>query len=238
MFSAIIDVDGKQLNTTVVANIPIEHHGKDFVLEKISDGSIVIKQIEIDPIITKFMPGYDMTYLVRSNTSKKYKIGHTTDLKSRMSTMRSNNPEILSVISLSPGGKPFEEDLKKKYAEFNITGEWFFLEDYQVTNIKLAMLERRKLMIDKPVSVKDSTPCSSVSSPVTSSSVSSSVSEITKVSSMSPIVGGGISSLIRFGSNNSSDAAKTSKRVTIGCPITRIGETRPAPRFDFSKSFN
>jgi hypothetical protein len=40
--------------------------------------------------------------------------------------MQVNNPTIVEVLKTIPGGYPEEQELHKKFAHLNKTGEWFY----------------------------------------------------------------------------------------------------------------
>lgn len=149
LFPVSIVIDGKQISTTMTVSIPSEYQNKDFVLESVSDGHINFKTVDIDADIAKPIDNCDMTYLVRAGNTRKYKIGHTTKLSKRLSVMQTSNPKPLRVTSLSPGGIPFEDELHEKYKKQRISGEWFVLEKYQATEIKIEMMKRRREMIPR-----------------------------------------------------------------------------------------
>jgi Meiotically up-regulated gene 113 len=53
------------------------------------------------------------------------KIGYTTDLKSRLSSMQTDCPLPLVVLKTMPGGRPTETLLHEKFASARKSGEWF-----------------------------------------------------------------------------------------------------------------
>jgi len=65
-----------------------------------------------------------IVYFIRSGDL--IKIGYTSDLEERKSTLQTNNPTIIEVLKTIPGGRPEEQQLHEKFAKLNKTGEWFY----------------------------------------------------------------------------------------------------------------
>lgn len=63
-------------------------------------------------------------YFIRSGDL--IKIGYTGDLEERKRTLQVNNPTIVEVLKTIPGGHQEEQELHKKFAHLNKTGEWFY----------------------------------------------------------------------------------------------------------------
>lgn len=63
-------------------------------------------------------------YFIRSNDL--IKIGYTGDLSKRIISVQVNNPTIVEVLKTIPGGYQEEQQLHKKFAHLNKTGEWFY----------------------------------------------------------------------------------------------------------------
>jgi len=72
----------------------------------------------------KFENRSTCVYFIRSGDL--IKIGYTGDLEERKRTMQVNNPTIVEVLKTIPGGYPEEQELHKKFAHLNKTGEWFY----------------------------------------------------------------------------------------------------------------
>ncbi|HXO71575.1 MAG TPA: GIY-YIG nuclease family protein [Bradyrhizobium sp.] len=53
------------------------------------------------------------------------KIGHTTNLTSRLSSLRTGSPNELQVHLVIPGSRDYEQELHRKFASLRMRGEWF-----------------------------------------------------------------------------------------------------------------
>lgn len=53
------------------------------------------------------------------------KIGHTTDLASRLCALRTGTPKALRVLCLIPGSRDLEQALHRKFASHRVGREWF-----------------------------------------------------------------------------------------------------------------
>lgn len=67
-------------------------------------------------------------YIVQ-DSSENIKVGITTNLAARLSSMQTNNAETLSVIcyvkSSTSKIKELEKEIHKYISEYNVRGEWF-----------------------------------------------------------------------------------------------------------------
>lgn len=63
-------------------------------------------------------------YFIRSGDL--IKIGYTSDLEERKRNLQVSNPTIIEVLKTIPGGYPEEQQLHKRFAHLNKTGEWFY----------------------------------------------------------------------------------------------------------------
>ena len=76
---------------------------------------------------------------------EKIKIGHSSKIKSRISTIRVSCPFEAELLLLLEGGKEVEKMLHSKFNEYKIRGEWFnmsidiknFIQENKVNNISL-----------------------------------------------------------------------------------------------------
>jgi hypothetical protein len=55
------------------------------------------------------------------------KIGHTTNLSSRLRSLRTASPDELRILLVKPGTRGDEQDLHRRFSEFRISREWFKL---------------------------------------------------------------------------------------------------------------
>lgn len=60
---------------------------------------------------------------------RRVKIGHTTDLVSRLKDLRVASPDNHSVLRVLPGGSRTERWLHKRFSDRHIRGEWFRFTD-------------------------------------------------------------------------------------------------------------
>ena len=73
--------------------------------------------------------GQAWTYLVGSREQGIVKIGVTTRLKHRMSSLRNNSPVPVKLFAVIFGSPDIEQTLHEKFAEYRRHGEWFTLND-------------------------------------------------------------------------------------------------------------
>ena len=57
------------------------------------------------------------------------KIGHTTNLSSRLRSLRTASPNELRILLVKPGTRDDEQDLHRRFSEFRISREWFKLSE-------------------------------------------------------------------------------------------------------------
>ena len=74
---------------------------------------------------------YKYTYIL-TDKSGKYKIGRTSDLKKRFSTLCVSNPTI-KIIAIIIGDA--EEELHRRFRNKQVKGEWFDLSDFDIKYI-------------------------------------------------------------------------------------------------------
>ena len=66
-----------------------------------------------------------------------YKIGITSNVVKRVETLQMGNPFIIKIIMFRPmiHAKRVEHELHRRYAGYNVSGEWFRLTDNEVSEI-------------------------------------------------------------------------------------------------------
>lgn len=78
-------------------------------------------------------------YLIKNlDVPNRYKIGITTDLKSRLQALMSSSGCDLEFIHTSKEVSNYREhelNLHRKYKDFRYKGEWFNLNDFQITEV-------------------------------------------------------------------------------------------------------
>ncbi len=79
----------------------------------------LIKQLQTDNL--------PFVYLIRAN--KKYKIGYSTNVESRIRTFNTANSEPCTIVGVAPGGSKLEKQLHKEFSKYRIHGEWFLKTD-------------------------------------------------------------------------------------------------------------
>lgn len=77
-------------------------------------------------------------YLVESKNNKGlpiYKIGKATDLKHRLSALKTQSPVSMKLVSsfMTHRADEIELQIHKAFAKHRSHGEWFLLEDWQVS---------------------------------------------------------------------------------------------------------
>lgn len=77
---------------------------------------------------------FGFIYLIRSGVSNRYKIGISKNVPSRLNTLQTGNPEMLSLLRAFPAIDALkqEQDLHSHYGEKRVNGEWFVLTEYDV----------------------------------------------------------------------------------------------------------
>ena len=87
--------------------------------------------------------------------SQYYKIGISKDVNSRLSSIQTGNPRTVEYIYSTPlGGKALtiEKLLHKHYRRFNTSGEWFLLQEEEVSElIEFLDTLEKKVSPEKPV---------------------------------------------------------------------------------------
>jgi hypothetical protein len=53
------------------------------------------------------------------------KIGYTTNLRSRLRSLRTAHPKELQILLVIPGSRDDEQDLHRRFVEFRVGREWF-----------------------------------------------------------------------------------------------------------------
>jgi len=76
----------------------------------------------------------DTTYIMVSNGGG-YKIGCTSNIRSRLQAIQVGNKNFIEVCVTIRGGKEIEKELHEDYADKHISGEWFDLSPVDVTDI-------------------------------------------------------------------------------------------------------
>jgi hypothetical protein len=101
----------------------------------------------LERIKDRYRDGY--TYIVISNASQHIKIGHSTNLKSRMQSLKTMTPEGIKLIGLFSATRISEEYLHRKFDEFRISPrtEWFNYNNEIVEYIKKTMNDTDKKTI-------------------------------------------------------------------------------------------
>ena len=83
---------------------------------------------------------FDCKYanLIKIKDKNKYKIGLTSNLKQRISSLSNQNPFEIKLITAIENNDIYklESELHKKFADKNIKGEWFELSQKDVDYIK------------------------------------------------------------------------------------------------------
>lgn len=89
-----------------------------------------------------------MIYFIKGH-DKYIKIGFTTDIKNRLSTLQTSSPTKLTVIKLTKGTIRQEKELHKRFSNLRTNGEWFELSNDLLTYI--ASLKDVKLNINNKI---------------------------------------------------------------------------------------
>ena len=83
-------------------------------------------------------------YIMHIKNSDKYKIGIAKDVIGRFASMLTHNPDIEIFYSEKVNDAPIlEKQLHKKYIEYNISGEWFKLDNKKVEECKGIIKENK-----------------------------------------------------------------------------------------------
>lgn len=66
-----------------------------------------------------------LVYAVQQGPGGPVKIGHTRDLRHRLSALQNGSPVPLTVLATWPGARDLERELHQEHAEARLSGEWF-----------------------------------------------------------------------------------------------------------------
>ena len=83
-------------------------------------------------------------YLIHSVGTTYYKIGIARSIKNRLHQMQTGNPHELKVVAKTRHSNAFvfEQQLHTICQNNKKRGEWFELDDYELTHIKLLFLQK------------------------------------------------------------------------------------------------
>lgn len=87
-----------------------------------------------------------VVYVMKSDTSGHFKIGHSRDPEQRLKTLRRYVPD-LKIIDMVRTAKVWEIELHRRFNSVRVYGEWFALSQAQLDQI--SELFRRKRNFDK-----------------------------------------------------------------------------------------
>lgn len=68
-----------------------------------------------------------MIYFIQSGSDPFVKIGRSKYLRGRRSSLKTGNPQPLTILKAIPGGKKEEDELHLRFDRYNYHDEWFFL---------------------------------------------------------------------------------------------------------------
>jgi hypothetical protein len=71
------------------------------------------------------LPKEKYVYFIQEGDYGPIKIGYSEDPLARLSQCQTGNPRKLILLKTLKGGRVLEKKLHKKYAQYNICGEWF-----------------------------------------------------------------------------------------------------------------
>jgi hypothetical protein len=96
--------------------------------------------VELEDDISKPIPGISNVYLIWTEGTKLYKIGHSINVRSRVETLQTANGLLLLCLACCPGDSNTETSLHNKFKRYrNQKGkggsEWFTFEDKQVQEV-------------------------------------------------------------------------------------------------------
>jgi hypothetical protein len=96
--------------------------------------------------------GKDFVYVVRA--ARFYKIGFTTNLKKRLSSLGTSQPFKLTLVVaiMSETAELLEKQLHRKFAKKRVNGEWFRLNDQDLGYLKQVANEANSAISLPPVS--------------------------------------------------------------------------------------
>lgn len=108
--------------------------GRNNIIAKRAEEVKRLKETKLHDHTDTDSPSKGLVYFVRMGGSNMFKIGYTTNLKSRMSTMQTGCPLQLSVYRKVPHNDPrqFEQYLHECFDNNNIRGEWFNLTEQAI----------------------------------------------------------------------------------------------------------
>ena len=66
-----------------------------------------------------------IVYFVREGRRGRIKIGHTTDIEQRITTLQTSVSEPLRLLAAMPGDRFLERRLHDRFASYRYRGEWF-----------------------------------------------------------------------------------------------------------------
>jgi hypothetical protein len=69
---------------------------------------------------------HNLIYFVQVGKDGPIKIGYTANLSNRLSTLKTNNVEEMSLLQVLNGNKDFEKKFHKLFEKERIRGEWFY----------------------------------------------------------------------------------------------------------------
>lgn len=80
---------------------------------------------------------YGFVYLLK--TGEFYKIGKTFNIKKRVSSIQTANPNKIELIAYKESGDAFsdEQEVHKLLKDYRVRGEWFKLPEELVSSLKL-----------------------------------------------------------------------------------------------------
>jgi hypothetical protein len=138
------------VNSGTFKNLSDAHDYMDhrtFLYIKDSENKKHLKEIKQD----KFT-GY--IYFIQCNNNKYIKIGYTTNLKTRIQVIQSNNPEKINVLNVINGTERMERKIHRELNKYNIRGEWFLPDDevIKAMNNYVATYNIDKKLIEKLLS--------------------------------------------------------------------------------------
>ena len=88
-----------------------------------------------------------VVYFVQNEATGSVKIGHSTDLQMRLSSLQTSADADLRVIRTVPGGRAVERWFHKRFAHLHIKGEWFAFTACMLTEIAPDEIPVRKSVV-------------------------------------------------------------------------------------------
>lgn len=71
------------------------------------------------------VPAGARVYFLQASRSGLIKIGHSSDVESRIASLRTGSPEPLVLLAVMAGGREVEQGLHARFAGARVRGEWF-----------------------------------------------------------------------------------------------------------------